>query len=331
MPYPVHRPRRLRRDAHLRAMVREAHVRPEHLVAPLFVAPGVGQRAPIASMPGQHRLSVDELVAECQASLEDGVGSVILFGLPPDGTKDGIGSPGFQDDGIVQEAVRALKKHVPSMFVMTDVCLCEYTDHGHCGVLHAGDDRGYVRNDETLDLLAREAVSHARAGADMVAPSDMMDGRVAAIRRALDAEGFADLPILSYAAKYASAYYGPFRDAADSAPQHGDRRTYQMDPGNGREAMREIALDIEEGADMIMVKPGMPYLDVLARARDRFDVPLAVYQVSGEYAQICAAEQNGWIDGDRTVLESLVAFRRAGADVILTYFARRAARLLAGR
>ena len=328
MPFPENRPRRLRRSGALRAMVRETHVRPEQLMYPLFVQPGRGLRDEIPSMPGQFRLSIDELVAEAQAALEDGVVSLILFGIPPDGTKDAVGTPGWIDDGIVQEAVRALKKSAPQMLVVTDICLCEYTNHGHCGVLRQGDELGLVVNDESLELLAAAALSHARAGADMVAPSDMMDGRVGAIRDTLDDEGFSDIPIMAYAAKYSSSFYGPFRDAADSAPSHGDRRTYQMDPPNAREAMYEIELDIQEGADIIMVKPAMPYLDILARARHRWDVPLAAYQVSGEYAMIRAAEQNGWVDGDRVMLESLVSIKRAGADIILTYFARRAAQLL---
>jgi porphobilinogen synthase len=328
MPFPIHRPRRLRGGEVIRSMVRETHVRPEHLMYPLFVQPGTGVRNEIPSMPNQFRLSIDELVAETQAAYADGVRSVILFGIPPDGSKDAIGTPGWIPDGIVQEAVRALKRDVPGMLIATDVCLCEYTDHGHCGVLRADDTVGHVVNDESLELLAAEALSHARAGADMVAPSDMMDGRVGAIRTTLDEDGFTDVPLMAYSAKYASAYYGPFRDAADSAPQHGDRRTYQMDPPNAREAMIEMELDLEEGADILMVKPAMPYLDILARARERFDVPLAAYQVSGEYSMICAAEERGWIDGDRVMLESLTCIRRAGADIILTYFARRAARLL---
>ena len=309
-------------------MVRETHLRPEHLMYPLFVQPGVGRRDPIATMPGQYRLSIDELVAECEAAYAEGVRSVILFGIPPEGSKDGIGTPGWIEDGIVQEAVRALRKALPSLYIVTDVCLCEYTDHGHCGVLRADDVVGHVVNDESLTLLAKEAVSHARAGADMVAPSDMMDGRVGAIRDALDSAGFEDISIMAYSAKYASAFYGPFRDAADSAPQHGDRRTYQMDPPNAREAMLEMQLDLDEGADILMVKPAMAYLDILARGRDRFEVPLAAYQVSGEYSMICATEERGWIDGDSVMMESLISIRRAGADLILTYFARRAARLL---
>ncbi len=329
MGFPVHRPRRLRRTEVLRSMVRETHVRAEHLMYPLFVQPGAKRRDPILSMPGQYRLSIDELVAECQAAQAEGVRSVLLFGIPPEGSKDGIGTPGWIEDGIVQEAVRALKKEVKGLLVATDVCLCEYTDHGHCGVLDTEDTEGHVRNDESLELLAQEALSHARAGADMVAPSDMMDGRVGAIRDLLEEEGFSDVPIMAYSSKYASAFYGPFRDAADSAPKHGDRRTYQMDPPNAREAMTEMELDLEEGADILMVKPAMPYLDILTRAREAFDVPLAAYQVSGEYSMICAAEERGWIDGDRVMMESLVAIRRSGADIILTYFARRAARLLA--
>jgi len=321
--------RRLRRSETIRSMVRETHLRPEQLMYPLFVQPGTGRRDPILSMPGQSRLSIDELVAESQAAWSEGVRSVILFGIPPDGSKDAVGTPGWIEDGIVQEAVRALKKDVPGLLVATDVCLCEYTSHGHCGILHDGDTHGYVQNDESLEFLAREALSHAQAGADMVAPSDMMDGRVAAIRDTLDDEGFEDVALMAYAAKYASAFYGPFRDAADSTPQHGDRRTYQMDPPNAREAMMEMELDLEEGADILMVKPAMPYMDIIVRARANFEVPIAAYQVSGEYAMICAAEERGWIDGDRVMLESLIGLRRAGADLILTYFARRAARALA--
>lgn len=329
MGFPVRRMRRLRRSETIRSMVRETHLRPEQLMYPLFVQPGTGRRDPILSMPGQSRLSIDELVAESQAAWSEGVRSVILFGIPPDGSKDAVGTPGWIEDGIVQEAVRALKKDVPGLLVATDVCLCEYTSHGHCGILHDGDTHGYVQNDESLEFLAREALSHAQAGADMVAPSDMMDGRVAAIRDTLDDEGFEDVALMAYAAKYASAFYGPFRDAADSTPQHGDRRTYQMDPPNAREAMMEMELDLEEGADILMVKPAMPYMDIIVRARANFEVPIAAYQVSGEYAMICAAEERGWIDGDRVMLESLIGLRRAGADLILTYFARRAARALA--
>jgi porphobilinogen synthase len=273
-------------------------------------------------MPGHAQLSVDRLVAECAEAHSLGIGGVILFGIPE--TKDEIASGAYDDSGIVQQAVRALKREVPKLLVMTDVCNCEYTSHGHCGLVVDGE----VDNDATLDWLARAAVSHARAGADIVAPSDMMDGRVAAIRTALDAAGFTNTPIVSYAAKYASVFYGPFREAAESTPQFGDRRSYQMDPANAREAMREIELDIEEGADMIMIKPAMPYLDIIREARERFSLPLGAYQVSGEFSALTAAIQNGWLDRDRTILESLTAIRRAGADFMLTYFAKDAARLL---
>lgn len=322
MPFPVHRLRRLRASEPLRRLVRETALEPADLVLPLFVTEGERVRRPIASMPGNFQLSIDELLAECGECAELGLGGVILFGIPA--RKDELASEAYREDGIVQRAVRALKERYPSLVVITDVCNCEYTSHGHCGKVVGND----VDNDATLEWLARAAVSHARAGADIVAPSDMMDGRVAAIRRALDEAGFVKTPILSYAAKYASVFYGPFREAAESAPQFGDRRSYQMDPPNAREAMREIALDIEEGADMIMVKPAMPYLDILRMARDRFDVPLAAYQVSGEFSMIKAAAANGWLDEPRAMMESLTAIRRAGADVILTYFAREAARLL---
>src|SRR5689334_8340415 len=337
MPFPQERPRRLRRTEALRALVRETSLAPDDLVWPLFVRPGSKIRNPVKSMPGVFQLSVDELVAEAQAGYEAGVRSVILFGVPE--KKDEQGTGAYDPDGIVPRAIRALKERVPGMVVMTDVCMCEYTDHGHCGILKApkaggpGQDLG-VDNDATLPLLAKEAVAHARAGADLVAPSDMMDGRVAAIRAALDADGYADVPILSYAAKFAGAFYGPFRDAAESAPREGpgiprDRKGYQMDPANAREAMREVALDVAEGADMLMVKPAVPYLDILRMMKDRFDLPLAAYHVSGEYAMIKAAAERGWIDYDRVLMESLVAIRRAGADLILTYGARDAARLLA--
>jgi porphobilinogen synthase len=273
-------------------------------------------------MPGNAQLSVDNLVKECAEAQRLGIGGVILFGIPD--TKDEVASGAYAEDGIVQKAVRALKQEVPKLLVMTDVCNCEYTSHGHCGLVKDGE----VQNDPTLDWLAKTAVSHARAGADIVAPSDMMDGRVAAIRKALDAAGFSNTPIISYAAKFASVFYGPFREAAESTPQFGDRRSYQMDPANAREAMREIELDIEEGADMIMVKPAMPYLDIIRQARDRFDLPLGAYQVSGEFSMITAAIQNGWFDRERAILESLTAIRRAGADFMLTYFAKDAARLL---
>jgi porphobilinogen synthase len=322
MTFPVQRPRRLRRTPVLRKMVRETELSASDFIYPLFVCPGKGVRKEIQAMPDCFRLSVDETVAEGQELLTLGVPAVILFGLPP--SKDPLGSGAWAEDGIVQQAVRALKKSVPDLFVVTDLCLCEYTDHGHCGKV----EKGEVLNDPTLELLAKTAVAQARAGSDLIAPSDMMDGRVAAIRKALDGGGFSDLPILSYAAKYASAFYGPFREAADSAPQFGDRRAYQMDPANAREAMREVALDIEEGADMVMVKPAMPCLDIIRRVRDAYDVPLAAYQVSGEYSMIVAAARNGWINRNLVIMESLTAIRRAGADLILTYFAKEASRLL---
>jgi porphobilinogen synthase len=273
-------------------------------------------------MPGNYQLSIDELVKECADAAKVGIGGVILFGIPA--VKDELASGAYADDGIVQQALRAVKREVPKLLLITDVCNCEYTSHGHCGLVVDGE----VKNDPTLEWLAKGAVSHARAGADIVAPSDMMDGRVDAIRAALDAAGFPDTPILSYAAKFASVFYGPFREAAESTPQFGDRRSYQMDPANAREAMREIELDLEEGADMIMVKPAMPYLDVIRQARDRFEVPLGAYQVSGEFSMLVAAIQNGWLDRDRAILESLTSIRRAGADFVLTYFAKDAARLL---
>jgi porphobilinogen synthase len=322
MTFPVQRPRRLRRTPVLRKMVRETELSPSDFIYPLFVCPGKGVRAEIGAMPDCYRLSVDETVAEGQELLTLGVPAVILFGLPP--SKDAEGSGAWAEDGIVQQAVRALKKSVPELFVVTDLCLCEYTDHGHCGRVEGGE----VLNDPTLELLAKTAVAQARAGSDLIAPSDMMDGRVAAIRKALDGGGFSHLPILSYAAKYASAFYGPFREAADSAPQFGDRRAYQMDPANAREAMREVALDIEEGADMVMVKPAMPCLDIVRRVRDAFDVPVAADQVSGEYSMIVAAARNGWVDRKLVIMESLTAIRRAGADLVLTYFAKEASRLL---
>ncbi len=306
----------------LRRLVRETRLDPAQFILPLFVCPGEGVRREIGAMPGNYQMSVDELVRECQEVKSLGIGGVILFGLPE--TKDEAASGAYADDGIVQLALRAIKRATPDLLVMTDVCNCEYTSHGHCGKIVKGD----VDNDETLKWLAATAVSHARAGADIVAPSDMMDGRVGAIRKALDAAGFLNTPILSYAAKFASVFYGPFREAAESAPQFGDRRSYQMDPANGREAMREIELDLEEGADMIMVKPAMPYLDLVWQARQRFDVPLGAYQVSGEYSMIIAAGRNGWIDCERAMMESLTSIRRAGADFVLTYFAKPAARLL---
>jgi len=324
MPFPESRPRRLRRSEAFRRLVRETRVLPSDLIQPLFCVSGSGVREPVASMPGVDRLSVDQLAAEAKEIERLGLGGVILFGIPE--RKDARGSGAWADDGIVQASIRAIKDATPDLIVIADVCLCEYTDHGHCGVF----DGHQVINDETLPLLAQAAVSLARAGADVVAPSDMMDGRVAAIRRALDTESLEQTPILSYAAKYASAFYGPFRDAAESVPSSGDRRGYQMDPANEREAMREIAIDIEEGADMIMVKPALPYLDVIRAAREFVDVPLFAYQVSGEYSMLRAAIERGWLDEERAIDESLLSIRRAGADAILTYFARDFARRARG-
>jgi len=314
--------RRLRATESIRNLVRETSLAPSQFILPLFVCPGEGVRRPISAMPDQFQMSVDETVRECAEVKRLGLGGVILFGLPE--TKDELASGAYAEDGIVQRAIRAIKKEVPGLLVLTDVCNCEYTSHGHCGKIVDGD----VDNDATLEWLAAAALSHARAGADIVAPSDMMDGRVAAIRRTLDAQGYTKVPILAYAAKFASVFYGPFREAAESAPQFGDRRSYQMDPANGREAMREIELDLEEGADMIMVKPAMPYLDLIWQARQRFDVPIAAYQVSGEFSMIEAAAAKGWLDHDRAMMESLTSIRRAGAGIILTYFAKPAARLL---
>ena len=322
MVFPEYRPRRLRRTETFRAMIRETRLAPEQMIYPLFVLPGKGVREPVPSMPGVFRLSVDQLAAEARDCLSLGVRSVLLFGLPD--KKDGLGSGAYAKNGIVQQAIRELKNRAPEMTVVTDVCLCEYTDHGHCGCL-AGEE---VDNDATLELLAKTALSHAQAGADMVAPSDMMDGRVSEIRTALDEENFHNVPIMSYAVKYASAFYGPFRDAAECAPQFGDRRGYQMDPANSREALREATLDVDEGADILMVKPAIAYLDIIARLHDEFDLPGAAYQVSGEYAMIKAAAERGWIDGERVMAESLIAIRRAGADIILTYFAKEMARVL---
>jgi porphobilinogen synthase len=323
MEVPAYRPRRLRRTAALRSMVREATLGPADFIYPLFVKFGTGKRDEVASMPGVFQLTLDQLPAEIDELKALGIPAVILFGLPD--VKDEAGSGAFAEDGIVQQAIRAIKTHDPEFTVVTDVCMCEYTSHGHCGAL---DEHGCVINDVTLEMLASTAVSHAEAGADMVAPSDMMDGRVAAIRAALDAEGYSDVPIMAYSAKYASAYYGPFRDAADSAPAFGDRRAYQMDPGNGEEALRETALDIAEGADIVMVKPALAYMDIIRRVKDEFGYPTAAYNVSGEYAMVKAAAANGWIDEKRLVLETLTAFKRAGADLILTYHAKDAARWL---
>lgn len=366
MAFPIDRPRRLRRNEAMRSLVRENRLTPEGFVYPLFVCPGEGIRKEVRSMPGVYNLSIDEAVKECAEVKALGIPSVILFGLPE--TKDESATGAWSDDGIVQKATRAIKSEVPGLLLMGDVCLCEYMSHGHCGIVDTSDPETRARreaadfaaelkaqgkvvvtvsqssavtalasvaaeeyeilNDASLELLARTAVSQARAGMDIIAPSDMMDGRVSAIRTALDEAGYENIPILSYAAKFASGFYGPFREAADSAPHFGDRRSYQMDPANLREAMREIELDLEEGADMIMVKPAMPYLDVIREARQRFDVPLSAYQVSGEYAMIKAAALNGWIDYERVMLESLLCIQRAGASIMLTYFAKEAARLL---
>ncbi len=332
MTFPANRMRRLRRTESLRALVRETTLELGDLIYPLFICPGEGVRNPIGSMPGVFNLSVDEAVREAEEAARLGIAGLLLFGLPE--SKDEKGTGAWEENGIVQQALRALRQSgsAKKLVLIADVCLCEYTSHGHCGVVvKSGDgpDATFdVDNDPTLELLARTAVSQAKAGADVVAPSDMMDGRVAAIRRALDDAGFDHTPILSYASKFASAFYGPFREAADSAPQFGDRRSYQMDGANLREAMREISLDLEEGADMILMKPAMPYLDVVRAARERFGVPIGAYQVSGEYSMLHAAFQKGWLDQNRAILESLVGIRRAGADFIVTYFAKDAARLL---
>ncbi len=322
MPFPIHRKRRLRVNESMRRLVRETQLAPSQFILPLFVCPGEGVRKPITSMPGNFQLSIDEMVKECEGAHALGIGGVILFGIPDH--KDESASENYDDNGIVQRTVRAIKSALPNLLLMTDVCNCEYTSHGHCGKVIDGE----VDNDATLAWLAESAVTHARAGADIVAPSDMMDGRVAAIRHSLDAHGFQKTAILSYAAKFASGFYGPFREAAESTPQFGDRRTYQMYPANGREAMHEMELDLEEGADMLMVKPAMPYLDLVRQARDRFPVPLGAYQVSGEFSMIMAAVERGWLEYERVMMETLTSIRRAGADFILTYFARDAARLL---
>jgi len=318
----IFRPRRLRRQATLRKMVQETHLRREDLIYPMFVVPGQGVRQAVDTMPGVCRLSVDQLLQEAREVADLGLPAVLLFGLPQ--KKDESGSEAASPKGAVQQAVRRLKKELPALLVITDVCLCGYTSHGHCGLIQGGE----VDNDASLEALAQVALSHAEAGADMVAPSDMMDGRVGAIREALDERGFEMLPIMSYAVKYASAFYGPFREAAECAPAFGDRRTYQMDPANAREALREAALDVEEGADILMVKPALPYLDIVAQLAGEFDLPIAAYQVSGEYAMIKAAAQKGWLNEEAVMLESLTAIKRAGADLILTYFAKEAAVLL---
>lgn len=324
MGFPETRMRRLRKNATLRRMVREYSLSVDDLVMPLFVRDGIEEKVPIESMPGIFQLPIDEIVEECRQIRDLGIPAVILFGIPS--SKDEKATSGISDDGIVQRATRAIKDAVDDSFVITDVCLCGYTSHGHCGIL--GEDKS-VDNDASLEVLAAQALSHARAGADMVAPSDMMDGRVGRIRAALDGEGFEDLPIMAYSAKFASAFYGPFRDAVGSAPEFGDRRGYQMD-SNGDEAMREVALDVEEGADIVMVKPALVYLDIVHRVKERFGLPVAVYNVSGEFAMVKAAAANGWIDEKRVVLETLYAFKRSGADIILTYWARDVASWLAG-
>jgi len=325
MKFPTYRPRRLRRNEKLRQLIRETSLEPRNFIYPLFVGPGKDNAQPVSSMPGVAQLTVDRAVRECQDVSALGIPAVILFGIPE--RKDAVASEAYADDGVVQQAIRAIKDKLPELLVITDVCLCEYTDHGHCGVIKNGD----VDNDSTLELLAKESVSHARAGADIVAPSDMMDGRVGAIRKMLDENGFAQTPIMAYAAKYASGFYGPFREAAESTPQFGDRRSYQMDPANVEEAMREVELDIREGADIVMVKPALAYLDVIYRVKQKFGYPLAAYNVSGEYSMIKAAGQNGWIDEPRIMMEVLFAIRRAGADMILSYFAKDAVRLLHGQ
>ena len=320
--FPVTRLRRLRRNSALREMFRETHLHKSDFIYPLFVVEGDGVKNEISSMPGQFQMSVDNVVRECEELQRLGLNSILLFGIPAE--KDEVGSGAYDENGVIQKALRAVKKEFPEMVAITDVCLCEYTSHGHCGVIENGD----VQNDATLDLLVKEALSHARAGADIIAPSDMMDGRVGAIRNALDENGFADTPVMAYSAKYSSAFYGPFREAAESAPQFGDRKSYQMDPPNSDEAMREIALDIQEGADIVMVKPALAYLDIIRRAKNEFNLPTAAYNVSGEYSMIKAAATNGWLDGERVMLEVLTSIKRAGADVIITYFAKEAARIV---
>ncbi len=322
MRFPIYRPRRLRRNENFRRLVRETALSVDDLIMPLFIVPGTRVTNPISSMPGIAQLSIDRAVEECKEIRDLGIPGVILFGIPEH--KDAVGSDAYDDRGIIQGALRTLKEQVPGLLLITDVCFCEYTDHGHCGIIKGQD----VDNDATLEILVKEALSHARAGADMVAPSDMMDGRVGAIRQALDQEGFPHMPIMAYAAKFASGFYGPFREAAESTPQFGDRRSYQMDPPNAEEALREVELDIAEGADIIMVKPALPYLDIIRRVKEKFSYPLAAYNVSGEYAMIKAAALNGWLDGERVMLEALTGIKRAGADIILTYFAKDAAKIL---
>jgi len=322
MYFPQYRPRRLRANETIRRMVRETTLSPDNFIYPMFVTHGKGVKKEISSMPGNYQQSIDNLVKDCEEVHGLGIPAVILFGIPEH--KDELGTEAYSDEGIVQHAIKAIKNKLPELLVITDVCMCEYTSHGHCGVIRNGE----VQNDETLELLAKEALSHAKAGADMVAPSDMMDGRVAAIRDILDDEGFESIPIMAYAAKYASGFYGPFREAAESTPQFGDRRSYQMDPSNSREAMREVALDIEEGADIVMVKPALSYLDIISQVKQEFELPVAAYNVSGEFSMVKAAATMGWIDGERVMMEILTSIKRAGADMILTYHAKEAARLL---
>lgn len=324
--FPALRPRRLRQSSALRRLVRETRLHADQLILPLFARPGRKVRQPVSSMPGVFQLSVDELVKEAAAAYAEGISAVLLFGIPD--AKDEKASGAYAKNGIVQKAVRALKKELPELLVVTDVCLCEYMSHGHCGIVHQHNHGATILNDPSLKLLARTAVSHAEAGADIIAPSDMMDGRVGAIRRALDKSSFLDIPIMAYAAKFSSAYYGPFRDAAESAPKFGDRRSYQMDAANGDEALREVALDIAEGADMVMVKPALAYLDIIHRVKTTFGYPTAAYNVSAEYSMIKAAAANGWVDEKAVTLESLLAMKRAGADILITYAARDAARWL---
>ena len=322
MYFPQYRPRRLRANETIRRMVRETALSPDNFIYPMFVTHGKGVRKEISSMPGNYQQSVDNLVKDCEEVHGLGIPAVILFGIPEH--KDELGTEAYSDEGIVQHAIKAIKNKLPDLMVITDVCLCEYTSHGHCGVIK----NGTVQNDATLELLAKEALSHAKAGADMVAPSDMMDGRVGAIREVLDDSGYENTPIMAYAAKYASGFYGPFREAAESTPQFGDRRSYQMDPSNGREALREVELDIEEGADIVMVKPALSYLDIISQVKQEFNMPVAAYNVSGEFSMVKAAAKLGWIDGERVMMEILTSIKRAGADMILTYHAKEAAKLL---
>ncbi|NIS71869.1 MAG: porphobilinogen synthase [Proteobacteria bacterium] len=325
MQFPQYRSRRLRRNQRLRNLVRETHVRLDDLIQPLFVCPGEGVKNPISSMPDNYQLSVDTLTEEVREIRDQGISAIILFGIPE--KKDDKASEAYAPGGIIQRAIRAIKETTEDVVVVTDVCLCEYMSHGHCGIVE-GDE---ILNDPTLELLSKMALSHAEAGADMVAPSDMMDGRVGAIRQTLDDQGFTHIPIMAYSAKFASAFYGPFREAAESPPQFGDRKSYQMDPANPQEALREVALDIQEGADIVMVKPALPYLDIIYAVRDAFDIPVAAYNVSGEFAMIKAADQLGWINGDEVMMETLLSIKRAGADIILTYFAKEVAQILNGK